>query len=336
MKRTILCVILSTSLILSLCGCMDYRESDSRLVSTAIGFDGDENGVKISVQTVMIAQSGSEKQAYPKVFSASADNVKNAVYDLYSKLPKPLLFDHCGVLVIGSDLNEEIINQIFKFCSDEKSLNLAIRFICSDNAFELLSRPAMSAVANGYDIMEMLESESNQTGTLFSNRFYEIEAAKQKIIPVYTIPDIVYDKDDFYIDGQNVFIGSSPKIKLNNRQAVIYSIICNDFSSGNVRINDQYARLISSHTRFSSSITKGGLKIKLKGDIISENESKYFKSALANEVDSLISTVRKNNLGDIFGFADRIYYRSEKEWESLKKDYQNRFSSKQTIIEYEA
>ncbi len=160
MKKLLLIII---SLLL-LCGC--EKRGPEYLVS-GIGFDK-ENGVyKVCFESVII-NSEDTKQTI-KLIKGKGKTLDEAVDEIKKQCTQPLLLSHCGVLVIGKNIQENELEGIAEYCVKSKEITLSAFIVNTESAWKLLSAKPVSSVAVGFDIMGLLEQNK-----VYKNRLFEV------------------------------------------------------------------------------------------------------------------------------------------------------------------
>ena len=191
MKR-IAVVILSFIFLLSGCaGTKPVSSKTEQYIVSALGFDFD-NGFKVSAEAVIVGTEGTSK-AEAKVITGQGKTIEEAFYELRKKTSQPLLLSHCGLLLLGEDINFE---EVLEYAKKNKELTLSVFLGATDNAEQLLNLEAVSSIAIGYDLVGMIEQQEESEGENFKNRFYEIEASRKRGKNI-KLPFFVIEKEEF-------------------------------------------------------------------------------------------------------------------------------------------
>ena len=107
-----------------------------------------------------------------------------------------LLLSHCGVLVMGENLTESQINEIYEFCFNERDITLSARVVVTENAKQLLQTKPVSSIAVGYDILGLIEQYSKKDKQI-KNRYFEIMALEKQV----ALPKITPTKEGYYLEN---------------------------------------------------------------------------------------------------------------------------------------
>lgn len=315
-------VVIVIICVLMLAGCSDYRESNSQYMVSAVGFDADGDNVVASIQAVIVGTDSINEEAEIKVFSADGSTPSQAISNIFSFLSKSLLFDHCGVVAIGNGISSEMLGDIFDYSADQKNLNLGVYFVATDNAQKLLRQESVSALASGYDIMGMIERNSDETGILYQNRFYEIKALEAKKGKVFSLPFFKCSGDGIKMDGRNIYRNRQFVTNINETESYIYSVLSNSNNGGKILLGEQKAKINKMHTKFNFDYKNNKFEIDLKTIFSFEYKTKNFKKTLENDGKALIKKMTDNGYGDVFGFEDRVYIRDRSLYNSLKDNFE--------------
>ncbi len=198
--KKVLALLLIFLLVLSLCGCSLHPESDNRYIVSALGFDFKENGqINLTVEALVVGTK--ETAATEKMtFKSSGGTPEKALKGLEAQLSKRLTLEHCGVVALGGKIVTQNYNKILSFCRNERSLNLAVFLVCTENANRLLGLKSVSTAAVGFDIMGILELNLKKNGKLHS-RFYELEAQRLEGKKSIYLPFLKTENKKFFLEG---------------------------------------------------------------------------------------------------------------------------------------
>lgn len=310
-----------------LVGCTGYTESDSRYIISAIGFEKLDGEFSISAQAVT-ANEGDDKLTQ-SVYTAKGESLNEALSSLKARLSKPLSFEHCSAVILSSALKGEAVKAICEFCSSLNRLNTSVYFGVCDKIEELISFEALSEKAGGYDISSSIETKEEISGLSYKNRLYEILSSKEDFIPTFNLPFFTVTDEEFFIDGQCVYIDFAPQKKLNQTQSLVYSILTNQNSKGDITLSGKTAVLNSSHTYFSAKLQGEQLYITLNTSLSFKEKDEGFLEELNAAANSLLSEPL-----DIFGFSKISEQKHSKVFDKIKDNYASFYSKR--IIKYNA
>ena len=325
MKKLLLlafCIVFVVSL--PGCGNSFVREADMEYMVSSIGFDKLGQEIKMFAEIIVVNSGESETGAKTQIFSAAGKSPRDAMYKLHSKLSKPLMLNHCGLLVISEKIQVDEIKEIFNICLLDKSITGAIKLIATKNVESLMNLKPESDIALGYEISNALKQYSNFTGAQYKNRFYEIEAYREGKTMSYSLPYFSVENEKYYIDGSLIYKDDAIVLSLDNNDSIKFSIMSGNFKSGKIS-------------------GENGFEIKLKSvsyDIDYKNKKLYVAVKLdidgdSNAIQFLKSEIHKGKISklDIYYIADRIYRKHPELWEKIEKDYKDIFKNAKVNFE---
>ena len=208
MKRLIICV-LSACMCITLVGCRfsaASSQNDRRFMVTALGFSGKEE-LTVTAEIVMVNSESADREPYSQVLSYTANTINEALSGIAYSLSRPMLFEHCGVIVIDTALSAERFAEICDYCFKENRITLSVYMIASDSPKSLLDGEPVSSVAVGYDIMGIISQKSKESGINFKNRYFEIESGREKGEQAFSLPYFERGEDGVSLCGLAVFAG---------------------------------------------------------------------------------------------------------------------------------
>lgn len=172
MKKALKMVVILT-LVLTLCGCFDYREIEESYVISALGFDkaGEEF-------IVCFEAANSEKN---RVISASGDDFSKAFKNIGKMCSKRMEFSHTACIVLGDGLDEDTQETAINFCRGIKNLSPSAVVVRSGGAVLLLECEPYDKTV-GFDIVKILEKNKFEPSYL-----YEFSEGKKVLLPCFEI-----------------------------------------------------------------------------------------------------------------------------------------------------
>lgn len=205
MKRLMISVF-SALICITLVGCRASvgTQNDRRFMVTALGFSGDEN-ITVTAEIVTVNSESAKREPTPQVLSYAADSINKALGGIADSLSRPILLEHCGVIVIDTALSAKRFAEICDYCFKENRITLSVYMIASDNPKALLDGEPVSSVAVGYDIMGIIGQKSETGKINFKNRYFEIESGREKGETVFSMPCFARGGDGVSLCGLAVF-----------------------------------------------------------------------------------------------------------------------------------
>ena len=167
----------------ALSSCHRYTEPEQIYPVSAIGFDGVDSGVRVTVEIPVV---GGETLSDSKAmrFSQTGADVRDALRSMETGLPRALIFSHCALAVLGDSLSKEQMQEIFAFAGVEDGLPLAAEVVICPNAEQLLAAQPLSSIAVGYEIPQILEQERERRGAELPCEIYQLRAIVSPDLPV--------------------------------------------------------------------------------------------------------------------------------------------------------
>lgn len=122
-----LCLTISSLIFLtclSACGGTgDSIKNDRRFMVSALGFEADGFLIKVTAELIVINSENPEVSPEARVFSAKSRDIEGALEEISSRLSKPMLLEHCGIIAIGESMTAERFSQICDYCFYENRHN---------------------------------------------------------------------------------------------------------------------------------------------------------------------------------------------------------------------
>lgn len=178
MKKAVMCLVLLL-LTSTLCGCTALTSESHRYLIASVGFDKKDDGIIATVEAVAI---NSEDDAGKRriLLNGEGETPKEAMYDAEKKATQPFNLSHCGVIVLGENLKYADFDEICEYLYDTDEITFSVYMLSAKNAEKLIEKNPVSSVAAGYDLMSIINKESEQSGRKFRNSLYEVVAQKSR------------------------------------------------------------------------------------------------------------------------------------------------------------
>ncbi|MGN0494124.1 MAG: hypothetical protein ACI4F7_10790 [Acutalibacteraceae bacterium] len=222
MKRLLICI---TAVIMccTLAGCQITSGSagnDRRFMVTALGFSESGDNITVTAEIVTVNSESAKAEPTPQVLSFTADGITAALDGISNSLSRPMLLEHCGVIVIGTALNAERFGEICDYCFRENRITLSVYMVSADDPTALLDGKPVSSVAVGYDIMGIIGQKAKTGKIKFENRYFEIESRREKGEPIFSMPCFSRTDDGVTLDGVVIFEGDKFSGKMNPSEEI--------------------------------------------------------------------------------------------------------------------
>ena len=296
MIKRVLPPLAAVVLVLCLCSCKGYRETDNEYYVTTVCFEKEKENFRALIEVLTI--SSDDKKTGSKVFAATGKTPYDAVEGTTSSMPKTAVFDHCSTAIIGSEITGEDFKSVVKYLYDTKNLNLGIYMYTAENITGILElKPQTPSV--GYDIMDIESSLCASTGISLKNKYYEI-CSRQISSDGFCLPEVSANGGRPAITGQTVYVDYMPVLTLDRREATVCNLIYSGSGGGEINISGK-----------KCGINGINSNIKAKGDTLFINIKCRYRSAaddmdkrLKSEVNRLINKLSGNAALKVLGVED--------------------------------
>lgn len=320
MKRLI-CIVFALVLCILLCGCKgENRESDRRFTVAALGFSSDGALINVFAETVIVNSEDPEISPEACVFAASGATISEALDKIGARLSKPMLLNHCAVIAVAENVTANWFDKICDYCFRENRITMSAYMVSVKDPNMLLSRGPESSVAAGYDIMGMIEQQSERTGIAYNSRYFEVEARREGGKSVFTLPHFTCDEDNTEIDGLSVFCRDRLVTRLDNNSSGLYALMTGNFRRGTLRFGTEEYTVESRRVDYTYNDTDSK-KIILKLKITGDTADKAATNRLEKELAGLENRLKAETVADVFGFCDSLKLKSREFEDNYGKDY---------------
>lgn len=302
--------VLILPLLLSSCGA---SEPEQVYLVSAVGFDGDVEGITLSIEVPM-SRAGDSKGMECKLFTGRGTDAEEALRQVTVGLSRELTFEHCALMVLGEGLTAEQSDAVFAFASSGVLLPLAAQVVFTPNARTLLEGGGISSPAAGYDLPAILRETEELLGFRTRAQIYELRANDTPEIPTllpYFIPTQEKATPAASFGGLALLRRGENHILLDVQSCLPYAILADlfhgtDGSAGS--IGGGKLHLKSSSLR--GSATEAGitfsLEVFLRADGMSREEREALQAQIECETVTLFGDLRARMSGDVFRFRERV------------------------------
>ncbi len=164
MKKIIVFAICAVCLLF--CGCSGYKEIERGYFVTSIGVAKKSESYTLFVETLVYENDMQGK----KIMSSDGENIEKAFEQLKKQLVKNLYFEHCGIIALQSDLNDEL-SEILDFFKKSNFFNADVYIVTTDDT-ALLFNGVNSNQAIGYGVISLIKNADEKD---FCSQIYMLE-----------------------------------------------------------------------------------------------------------------------------------------------------------------
>ncbi len=290
------------------CSCSRVIEPEQVYLISAMGFDGAEDGVRVTVEIPVIGEAESAQQKTIR-FSQTGEDVRGALRRMEAGLSKELIFSHCALALLGDSLTKEQMQQIFEFAGTGEGIPLAAEAVTCDNAENLLGVSGISGIAMGYELHQILERERHRTGAEMPCGIYELRGMTSPDAPV-ALPRFEVAENDgeeaARLVGMDVLRPHGEPIRLTREECVSYAVLTDTYGESQ---NDGIRR---SHVKNELTYSQDGgevrLTLLLKMDATGRSvpDPQAEADALCRRTEALFQRGMTEAGEDLFGLSARI------------------------------
>ena len=332
MKKTV-CLILAAFLSAVLCGCSgENAKSDRRYMVSSLGFSTDGALINVFAEIIIVNSEDPESSPETKLFSAAAQSISGALDKIGSSLEKPMLLNHCAVIAVGEKMTPYWFSEICDYCFNENRITMSAYMISVEDPYELLSEKSPSSAAKGYDIMGMIEQQSERTGLSYSSRYFEVEAVRESGKKTFTLPHFVISESGTSVDGLSVFREDRLIANLNNEDSGCYAVITGEFKNGTLRFGAEEYHLRTRKVDYlysDGNENKIVLRLRLSGDGFDGTACER----LEKNLESLYERLKSETGKDAFGFYDILSVKYSEFEDKYQSGYEEFFGSADFVAE---
>ncbi len=306
MKR-IISIVMLTVLALGFCGCSQSEaisNDGQEYIVSALGFDKIGKAVTLTLEALIVNSEDMEEEKQNRCFFASAESIETAYNEILNQTTQPVTEGHCGAVVIGKNIDRELLTEILDFCTYNNRVNISAFLVQAENAKNLLCGEKLSSVAVGYDIMSVIEVISKEKGMCFKNRIYEVSAALEKPAKTFYLP---YIEGSLAFGGVNIIKNGEFICNLTPERAQTLFFITDAISEGSIVLKGKSQRVQYCKVTYDFSFSPLIVDLNLRIGLQEERE------ALKKNILSLFYELA-GSYGDVFAFEDIVYQKHNKRW----------------------
>ncbi len=305
-RRLWIAVVLTIGL--CLCSCSGYTEPEQVYLVSAMGFDGTEDGIRVTVEIPVIGESESTRQK-TILFTQVGEDVRQALRRMEAGLSKELIFSHCALAALGESLSKEQMQEIFDFAGTGEGIPLAAEAVVCGDAEKLLGVDGISGIAMGYEIHQILEQQRRRTGAEMSCGIYELRGMATPDTPI-ALPrfEVAEEKEgeSIRLVGMDVLRPHGSSFRMTLAECVPYAIL-----------TDTYGESIENGIRWSgvrsdlALLEKDGasrltLQLKMEATGQGQTDPQAVADWLCQQTEALYQRAWEETGEDLFRITSRV------------------------------
>ncbi|WP_052088357.1 Ger(x)C family spore germination protein [Paenibacillus wynnii] len=364
MKRlSFSCIVILLTLVLT--GCWDRTEINDIAIVMAASFDLLEDGKMLCTYQIAnpSTQTGSSEAKGPGqkfvIVSAVGEDVQELLAKAQKQLSRKIFRAHRRIIIIGERMAEHGIGEILDSISRDPSSRIRtfILIVKGGEGQDIIKMgyPFESTPAEG--MREMMVNVGEVPKILIRDLI--TASSSEGIEPIVGTIKSLSNKSEnepgFQISGAAILKDLKLSGYLNNEETSGLQWIKGDISNWDIKIKvpgttgNVSITLTNMRRRIKpimyGDVIKINLELEGKG-VIKENDPNLdlfqpknintVQAALQNQVNEqirqIISKAQKKYKADIFGFGDVIHRKYPRQWKSLEKDWDNKFSMVEAAV----
>ena len=346
-------LIIFISIIFLLTGC-NYVELNKLAIVSALGIDYKNNEYQVTVQVMDVTKSdsGSVKQS-SLIYEASGKTIGKAIRNLSEKYPKTVYLGHLEIIILGKEVAEEKIEDIFDFILRSPEVRSTGNVLVNKEQTAKETLNPENEKQNSFateQIKSSLENATKRTGTVKLITFEDfahdyLQRGIDPVLPLIRVNKKTNNKtSDTIIANLAVLKDNKIKKELTEKQSIAYNTINKNYYD--VVITPKYKNkaigiiLFNPKAKIDTKINNGSVNTsiniiveiklnELNSDIDPDNEKinkeleQLVEKELQKYIESLINYCKETN-SDVLGIGSNIYKNHYKEYNKYKNmDFYN-------------
>ena len=345
-------------LVMTLCGCWNYRGLDQMdiVVGIAIDFDKETNQYKISYEVADLMGADKDSSIKGNIVESQGKTLFDAARNAKRKEPDRLFFGSAYIVVISQEVAREmgIAPVIEWFLRDgECRETMCIALSQQDTAKAILESPEGASGIMAVKLHDIIMEDSQVTASSMNRKLYEVynmlkSPRRSAMLPA--LHKILNgDQESCEINGTAVCKEDKLAGFLTPEESK-YALFVEDelkggiltLSMANWQTDDISLEIFKSKTKKSFTYEQEKMKISIETDTsvaIAENQSrmdimeeelvKKVEDAAARMIEKkiadLITKIQDEYNADIFGFGEMIYRQDLPLWRQLEPSWDELF-----------
>ena len=309
-------IFLLICFIFLLSGCYDYKELNDMSIISGIGVDFIDNEYEVILEITNSNKDGSSNELETSIVSAKDENISVAFNKAKNKTDKDVYLEHVELLVIGSNIAEYGVNELFDYIIRDTTINSNYFVAVCDNVKEILNTKLENKSVSSLIVDTISYTQGNTKIDDLDILVSKYITGKEDI----ALPFIKLDKDKFTYEEVAYFDKDKMVGKIDYK---MYSFLVLDTknilftSQGNtISITNKDISMNVKENKIIIDIIVDGLVMKINNDINLKDKDGYKKlekllnEEIKKESIIFIDTIIKDQ-SDLLGFKN-TYYKKKK------------------------
>ncbi len=340
-------------------GCWDYRGLNQLTIVAGFALDEAPDGGFLLSLEIISADSAGNDSAESKLIQSEGDTIADAVYNLGTQFYNNVYFGNADVLVLSNKLIEKIglYDLIDSLLRDNGMRdNLIVLVSGEETAYELIT-PTEDSTVISFDINNKILNNKKAVTVTRPKELYQIYGILSRQVSDLALPVIRFDDSEektLLLDGLAVFRENRLTGYFAAENMQYYLLMVEPLNGGGFvhteKLDEKETAEVTVGIRRSTPNIKyeykdSHLKYTIDIDLVIaavEFNTEAFKlypntekglqklnfqleqnlsESIRNMIYDYIDTNSENDLPDIFGFADAIYYKDPDLWRKLKSEW---------------
>lgn len=354
-------ILMISSLVIMLSGCWSYNEIDERLIVGTVGIDynASDGLYRITIRAVNAKPTDGGIELVPEVLSTEGKSVFEAIRKAAPLYARKTYWSHLQSIILSEEVAEEDIVKTLDFFFRDAELRQDNRLYISSgcSAEEVVRLEAELQKKRQFTLRYAARTQEFEASfperELVEFGFMELDDTIEPIVPIIIISKEEHD-DILKLEGAAVFLNRRMVGKLNRYQTFIALMLINEIKNPLiiVPLDDKKSieeskavtmEIFKSKTKIESSNKDENINISisvaLKASVAEmnypmnytdENSLKELKNTLElnikNQILKTIKIVQHNYKSDIFGFGKSVEINNPKLWNTIKNNWNEKFS----------
>lgn len=342
-------VILESALILFLfSGCWNYHELETYSIVSGMAIDKGENGYKYHVTFECMKMSGGGKsgQIEPLLIEEDGNSVFDAVRSTVRESDKKLYFNHCKILVLGSEVAQDGIKSAVDWVKRDAEPRITVDMLVSKSktAEEILRVKPQSGQLLSYQVDNTLAESAGYYGSSAGVQLYQATDILNSpgislVLPAVEVKP-TNDGETVQVSGGAVFRGDRLIGWLDAEPAKFYALIQGKTKGGLLLTGPTPGstqiclEVLDCETKMKPVVSGQSLtyeiKVRIRAALAEQDSEKdlvsqigigrveqYADQTIRYGITSVVKDVQHRFDSDIFGFGSDLYQNQPKEWSRL-------------------